>query len=606
MMSLKNKISLNLNNSPLSTSLEKLVFMIWLVPYIIISVISIFFLSHSLINKELEIAQSSFEITQNNLNGIITNVHNFSDILVENQQLKKVLSNNYTNENDVYDDYASVAFVDDYLKSMQEIAGYRIYVENDSLIENSFIMKVSENIRNKEWYTVAIRLRGQTFWMYQEDYVDHEKYLCLIRSLWDNQKGKFLGILVININPELVKERISSRLFKTVVLFNNEIIYNSSENDIPVQQQEKFINILKTYDFNNPKLVLLNKNLNAIGILSCKFSTENNINMNVKLAFVVPFKQLLSLSIKVMIYIIVILVLVGLLTVLLTRIFTSYIDSRVNKIQTGIKSVVSNNFAIPPTIGGNDEFQDIYHSLFEMSNNIKSLINQVYAQNLEKEQLASRQNEIRFKMLSTQINPHFLFNTLETIRMKSLATGDKEVATMLKQLAALLRYNLNITGKPVCFNDELTAVQNYLAIQRVRFGNRISHDIVVMCDIRKIQVLPLLIQPIIENSFSHGLENTGENGFIYVLCEIVRNGTEEILKISISDNGCGIEQNKLYELQELLDNSYRDDNTNSIGIFNVNSRIKLFYGQKYGLNIQSKVGEGTIVTIELPVFYIDN
>jgi two-component system sensor histidine kinase YesM len=238
-----------------------------------------------------------------------------------------------------------------------------------------------------------------------------------------------------------------------------------------------------------------------------------------------------------------------------------------------------------------------------MSTNLKELINKLYVQNLEKEQLASRQNEISLKMLSTQINPHFLFNTLETIRMKVIASGEKEVALMLKLLASLLRYNLSVKGQPGPLIDELNAVQNYLTIQHMRFGDRVSYDVMTMCDITNIKILPFLIQPIVENSFSHGLEDKVSGGFIYIIVNMENNeeNAQNILAIEVKDNGCGIPEDKLADLNEKLTCSKPEDYSSSIGLINVQSRIKLFYGQEYGISITSRLGEGTSVQIRIPV-----
>ena len=204
-------------------------------------------------------------------------------------------------------------------------------------------------------------------------------------------------------------------------------------------------------------------------------------------------------------------------------------------------------------------------------------------------------------MLANQINPHFLFNTLETIRMKSIASGEKEVATMLKLLASLLRYNLGIKGQPVPLIQELEAIQNYLNIQHMRFEDRVSYDIVTMCDINDIMILPLLIQPLVENSFSHGLEDRVSGGFIYILINTEEIDGKRIMNISVKDNGSGIDEEKLEELNNKLKKKNDDIDSTHIGIVNVNSRIKLFYGKEYGLSIKSDFGEGTIVTITIPV-----
>ena len=212
--------------------------------------------------------------------------------------------------------------------------------------------------------------------------------------------------------------------------------------------------------------------------------------------------------------------------------------------------------------------------------------------------LKASQNEIRFKMLSAQINPHFLFNAIETIRMKALSSGDKDIASMLRMLASLLRYNLSVKGKPVPLEQELEAVNNYLKIQQMRFGNRVSYELLVTGDQTKVQILPLIIQPLVENSFVHGLEDRLSGGMIYLIINILELKNKKIsVNIIVKDNGCGIDEKKLVELQKSLKKSKIEESSGSIGIENVNSRIKLYYGNKSGLKIESKKGEGTSVSL---------
>jgi two-component system sensor histidine kinase YesM len=225
----------------------------------------------------------------------------------------------------------------------------------------------------------------------------------------------------------------------------------------------------------------------------------------------------------------------------------------------------------------------------------------VYKGKVEQEQLVSRQNDIRFKMLSSQINPHFLFNTLETIRMKSLANNDRDVAQTIKLLANILRHNLEVIHREVPLLSELDVISNYLDIQQVRFGDRISYDIICLCDVRDIYVLPLLIQPIVENSFIHGLESKVKGGFIYITISTEKKDTNEILCIEIKDNGNGIGEEKLRLINEKLMVDSIEDISSSIGLINVQQRIKLFYGMEYGLSIQSIEGIETRITIKLPL-----
>ena len=236
-----------------------------------------------------------------------------------------------------------------------------------------------------------------------------------------------------------------------------------------------------------------------------------------------------------------------------------------------------------------------------MSVQIKNLIKEVYIKNLEQEQFESRQNAIRFKMLSAQINPHFLFNTIDNIRMKSLSLGNKDIPYMLKLLAKILRYNLTVESKEVPLFKEIEIISSYLEIQHKRFADRINYDISLLCDATKIEILPLLIQPIVENSFSHGLESKTEGGMIYILVQEIENKDKPLLSISIQDNGCGMPQEKIQELQEKLSNPSVEKINSSFGMVNVNQRIKLYYGKEYGITIKSKENEGTCVTITIPL-----
>lgn len=227
---------------------------------------------------------------------------------------------------------------------------------------------------------------------------------------------------------------------------------------------------------------------------------------------------------------------------------------------------------------------------------IEKLIEDVYRHKIEQAELVSKQNAIRFKMLTSQINPHFLFNTLETIRMQSLAEGSKQSATTIKLLASILRHNLAISDKPINLMEDIKMVCSYLDIQHIRFGERVAYSIMFLCDIRHSLILPQLIQPIIENAFKHGIENN-KAGFIYIMIDSDKAGN---LIISVKDNGKGMEMEALKELNEKLNTQAVEAISESLGMVNVNQRIKLFYGKQYGLFVESKKDEGTKVTLCIP------
>ncbi len=202
-------------------------------------------------------------------------------------------------------------------------------------------------------------------------------------------------------------------------------------------------------------------------------------------------------------------------------------------------------------------------------------------------------------MLSSQINPHFLYNTLETIRMKALTAGDTEVANATRLLGKSMRYVLENTGtRDTTLQKELEHLTVYLQIQQLRFGDRVNYEIRVQEGLNtdEFKMLGLLLQPVAENAIVHGLEAREAGGMVLVDVK----ADEERLIIDIADNGGGIGEEELAELKDRLNSYESEERTNSIGLYNVNRRIKLSYGSDYGVTIASVKEKGTSVSIIIP------
>ena len=218
---------------------------------------------------------------------------------------------------------------------------------------------------------------------------------------------------------------------------------------------------------------------------------------------------------------------------------------------------------------------------------------------LDAERFATEQQMMEYKMLSSQINPHFLYNTLEALRMRAIAEKDRDVATGIKLLGKSLRYVLDNTGTvSVPLQQELDYIENYIRIIKFRFADRISYELKIEDDIdtKAYSILPLLLQPIVENSVGHGLEMV-ENGKLLIT---VSEGAEETIKVIIKDDGIGMNPGTLRGVRLKID---RLDQVpaHNIGLFNINKRIKLFYGDRYGIEIDSEENVGTCVTVTIPM-----
>ena len=210
--------------------------------------------------------------------------------------------------------------------------------------------------------------------------------------------------------------------------------------------------------------------------------------------------------------------------------------------------------------------------------------------------------------MQSQINPHFLYNTLECIRGQALIDGNMEIAKMVEALSAFFRYSISRKGNLVTLRDELANIENYMLIQRYRFNNRFSMEVIIDEEDEEaynFMIPRLIIQPIVENAIFHGLEEKLEGGKVTI--EVIV--TDQNLILTISDNGKGMDSKKLKELNariqmdnvDLDEEEKRNHRNTGIALPNIHKRIRLLFGEEYGVNVYSTVGQGTDVEITIPV-----
>lgn len=255
----------------------------------------------------------------------------------------------------------------------------------------------------------------------------------------------------------------------------------------------------------------------------------------------------------------------------------------------------------------------LVHNLLEESVNISPNVNKalrMLGEGLNRtEVLNISKKQAQYLALQNQINPHFLYNTLESIRSEALCSGMDGVASMTEALATFFRYTISNVDKLVTLEDELSNIENYYIIQQYRFGDKLSFSIEYDEEEDDLSALnlflpKLVLQPIVENSIYHGIEPKIGKGNLRIRIDC----TYDRLIIRISDDGMGIPGEILEELNnKLLTNSMEDlvetkrEKKGGIAIINVNNRIKLLFGEEYGVYIYSTKGVGTDVEITLPV-----
>lgn len=235
-----------------------------------------------------------------------------------------------------------------------------------------------------------------------------------------------------------------------------------------------------------------------------------------------------------------------------------------------------------------DELDMIAISIDEMSESLQYNINKNYIAEV-------KQKQAEINALQSQIKPHFLYNTLEVIRMSALSSKNKEVAQMIYNLASMFRYSTYNNGSLVSIRDEIKHSKMYLSLCSTRYKGMLDYSIHVDDKYLDYLVPKFTIQPILENAINHGLRKGFYDNYIKVTIKEIDEGIE----ISIKDNGNGMSEEAISKIKDELEKNIQKPN--SIGLMNINNRLKLNFGEQYGIYINSRINEGTTVSIKIPV-----
>ncbi len=436
---------------------------------------------------------------------------------------------------------------------------------------------------------------------------------------------KIIGILILYITLSIfVSIQISRRLHKdnlevemNLVLNRLKYQYLESGNDMELLKNQRILFGEKN-QYRADVFVINSKNMNISGNVlpfdadKMIYSTGNikagdfvyyySYFRDIDLYFIieVPFGYVSNIAGEIIGGLIAINMIISVLVFLLFLVLKNVYYNPIIKIERYIEEIIED---------GHNPGDDL--SLVIRTHPLSSRFEQVIV--MLKELLEREYNETilrkqtELNVLQSQINPHFLYNTLDTIRGQALWEGIDSIADMTQALANCLRYSINTASDMVMLGEELENVKNYIKIQQTRFSDKLRFELAIDEEndnrILSYKIPKLTIQPIVENAVFHGLEKKKNMGKV----QIKAFTTDTRLSINIIDDGLGIPRSRLKMLnknlylgQASLSNS-DNDSKQSIGLYNVNQRIKLYYGDNFGLRIKSFVDKGTDVEIIVPI-----
>ncbi|MGC6176014.1 sensor histidine kinase [Lacrimispora sp. 38-1] len=313
-----------------------------------------------------------------------------------------------------------------------------------------------------------------------------------------------------------------------------------------------------------------------------------------KIVGVTP-KSVFSLNtIKTRLFIVFMITLILFILVLINSYISSRITNPIKELEKSVGILEEGDLETAVSIGGSYEIQHLGNSIKNMAIQIRVLMDDIVT-----EHEAKRKQE--FDTLQSQINPHFLYNTLDIIVWMIENEQKNEAVKAVTALARFFRISLSKGKSIITVRDELEHVRSYLMIQHMRFKNKFSYEIQAEEECMELTSLKLILQPLVENAIYHGMEFMDGEGEIQL--SVMRKGEDLIFRVS--DNGLGMTED---QVQSLFSNEVHVTSTkgSGIGVKNVNERIKLYFGERYGLTIDSEPDEGTTITILLPAVPYDS
>lgn len=451
-------------------------------------------------------------------------------------------------------------------------------------------------VENEPWFRQTLELRGfaQLRGPHTNEYVDKlaadpTPVISISRAVIDLNTNKFdpAGVLIVDQNVreiQKVLENTSTEQHElTVVLSESgEVVYANSPLSGQAVRQINSLADSRTagsfeYVFNDEKM------------LTTFFESPE---YKWKVISLIPYTQLQNKSMFLRNINLSLFIILVVLAFVISIVFSYFITTPLKKLMLSFRSFQRGDFNTRIRVKGRNELSQIGNSFNVMVENTKKLIEQKYEMTLLR-------NQSELKALQNQMNPHFLYNTLTSIKTVVDRQDHEHASLMILHLSDIFRYNLSKGSALVPFSEELEHIRKYLNIQEFRFGDRFEVFYDIDEQAANCRILRLTLQPLVENALYHGLEPMREKGEIRITAKVY----DDRFYVYIHDNGLGIPPEKLRQIHAALDaeaETPMEQTHGSVGIYNVNARIKYHFGPEYGLKIVSAPNGTTTVKITLP------
>lgn len=570
-----------------------------LLPMLVIGGFLVVYISILLGNHYSELSDANNNYVWNIFDEMTTQLTKVSWDIANDSRLEQIVSREYANYADFTSTVSPYDSVGNYVTNYTEIKDIYIYSENPTIQDYGCFRIADSSLRSWQYYEEAMS-HDDIIWLTDASALNlPDASYVLVRRV-SSEKSKYRTFVVMEVNTDYLNSKLRSTGYESLILDRDyESIFNSMEySEEDLKSITKIVSTIGSTFIRGEKYqdtISLKSGKNLMTVSRLKIYRTDNP------AYICSFnRQGYANRLRVIIISCMAVALCIVVSYLVMAFFAKTFSTRIGELREAMHGVSQEQYDVPYTLKGNDEVSEAYQDLKKMVEIIKQKDESMFAARINEERFAAEQQMMEYKMLSSQINPHFLYNTLEAIRMRAIASSDREVADAIKMLGKSLRYVLENTGTvSVPLQRELDYIGIYIKIIQFRFSDKITYSLSINEDVdpESYSILPLLLQPIVENAIVHGLENA-EKGCISIT---VSEGNEnETISIKIRDDGCGMDSATLEALRSRIAAGGSVPGK-SIGLYNINQRIKLYYGSRYGMEVDSLPGAGTNVTVTIPM-----
>ena len=501
---------------------------------------------------------------------------------ISNDDIKKGMNLIYVNNDNMIDDIALISGKGELIESMPALR----LKDNSNVLEKDFFKK---SMAESEYINFSMPHIRDLFDRNENSY---SWVISLSRAVEVTDEGKATqALLLINLNYMYFEE-----IFSNVNLGNGGYVYLTNDRGDIIWHPKQNEIYSGRFKEDNKYAATLKDGITVENLRG------KNITLNVrtigytgwKLVGVTPSAALGVDGIKFRFFVLFVADLFLFLLAMINAFISDKISNPIKRLDGSVREIESGNLDVEIVPSGSYEVEHLGKSIKNMLGRIKVLMS-----DLVDEHNAKRKSE--FDTLQSQINPHFLYNTLDIIVWMIENENSDKAVNIVTALAKFFRISLSKGKNIITVKDEVEHVRNYLMIQNMRFKNRFEYSIDVDEEVLSYSSLKLMLQPLVENAIYHGMEFMDGDGEIDV--KVFKE--DDSLYFTITDNGLGMSEDMV---EILLSKDFVPSKKGSgIGVKNVNERIKLYFGSEYGLKVESEPDEGTKITIHLPaVVYGEN